>query len=545
MLPWLLACTASPLVPGEVDTGSVDTGSSNVLPGDSAADTGEPPDDADGVFATDRVGAIELTMARADWADIRDNPGAESWHEAEFSWNGEAPLVVAVRAFGQGSVVAGKPPLKVDFNRSVPGQDWHGLETLKLDSSTQDAGFLNEVVGTWVLREMGLPAARTGFATVHVNGDAVGLFVALEPIDDRFLKRNYDVDDGSLYGIGTWRYGQGLNPIEWGTVADWYEPQTSAGGDGAEILAAIEATGHGSDAEFLAAVDTVAFTRMSLTRAAIGAIDSFAADGNNFYLYDHGGQITPIAWDLDADLGYPYYFDNALFMGLEEPWLWSHARQNPMTGTVYHDPVHARVLAMGWDVQATLDELLAGPLSWPSLEPRLTAWAATIAEAGCADTYHSCASFQHRVIDLRFFLHTRLAILAGGEVAECPAAPSFGATAQSGTLLENTSTLAPGLMVGGEHHCHGLYASVDSRVTLPVSEGLLDGAVGIHDANLNPSAGARVAILQGGRTLWESGAIDAYAPAERFSVTVEAGEVELRSTGRGGGGAVVWTELAN
>ncbi len=538
MLLLLVACTvaSSPIAPGDPSSDDPTT-TSGRLPGTNP----EEADDADGVFATDRVAEIELTLPRAEWADIRDNPGAESWHTADFRWNDEVVENVAVRAFGQGSVVPGKPPLKIDFDRAVEGQDWHGLEQLKLDSSTQDAGFLNEVVGTWVLRQSDLPAARTGFARLTVNGDPAGFFVVLEPIDDQFLQRWYGEDAGALYSIGTWRYAQGLNPITWGTVLDWYEPQTSVGGDGAEILAAIEATAVGSDDDFLAKVDTETFTRIAVARASMGAIDSFAADGNNFYLYDHLGQLTPIAWDLDADLGYPYYFDNALFMGLVEPWLWSHARANPVTGEVYDDPVHARMMARGWDVDGYLAKLLTGALEWEALDAQVAEWAATIEDAACEDTYHSCTSFRHRVIDLRFFLHTRLSLLAGTEVATCEEADPSGAVATVGTVLEDSSPLGPGLLVGGEHACHGLFATPTAIVRLPVEEGNLELRVGIHDANLNSAPGARVSVVQGGSVLWSQEAVLAYDAPVAVSVPVEAGEVELRSQSLGGEvGGVVW-----
>lgn len=206
------------------------------LDGPETIDTGTPvavipappeEDPADAVFDLDAVHRIDLTMAELDWREVRDNPGTELWYAADFAWDGERVANIGIRAFGQGSVVAGKPPLKLDFDRYESGAEWRGLEQIKLDSSTQDAGFLNEVVGTRVLRELGLPAARTGWAQVYVNGTLAGFFVVMEPVDDQFLKRWYGGDDGPLYGMATWMYGQGLNPITWGTVLDWYEPQTS------------------------------------------------------------------------------------------------------------------------------------------------------------------------------------------------------------------------------------------------------------------------------------------------------------------------------
>lgn len=496
--------------------------------GDTAAEVDEA--DADAVFDLSAVHRIDLVMADADWVQVRDNPATEAWYTADFEWDGEPMPNIGVRAFGQGSVVAGKPPIKLDFDRYESGAQWRGLEQIKLDSSVQDAGFLNETVGTRALRELGLPAARTGWAQLYVNGSLAGLFVVLESIDDRFLKRWYGDDSGSLYGMGTWMYGQGLNPIAWGTVLDWFEPQTSVGGDGSEILAAIEATASGTDEDFEAVVDVDTFTRIAVTRSAMGAIDQFAADGNNFYLYVDQGRITPIAWDLDADLGYPYYFTNALDMGLEEPWLWSHARYNPVTGALYSDPVHARAMAAGWDVDGWLDMLLAGPLDWSTLDAQTAEYAAVIHDAACTDTYNSCASFEHRVVDLRFFLHTRLARLAGAEVARCDAAPDWEIMPLQGVATVGGSDWGPGFMVGGVHACNGIYAPSPSRMALSVHAGTLSGAAGVHDRNMNGSAGIHFVILQNGVTLWEDTVL-AYEAAAPFSVPVSDGKVLLVALG--------------
>ncbi len=522
----LAACTSEDLPLDGADPGNGVEVVGTMDPGDS--DTEE--DEADAVFDLGAVHRVDLTMADADWLQVRDNPGTEAWYAADFAWDGESMPNIGVRAFGQGSVVAGKPPLKLDFDRYEAGAQWRGLEQIKLDSSTQDAGFLNEVVGTRALRALDLPAARTGWAQVYVNGALAGLFVVMEPIDDQFVQRWFGDDSGPLYGMGTWMYGQGLNPITWGTVLDWYEPQTSVGGDGSEILAAIEATASGTDEAFAAAVDVDRFTRIAVTRSAMGAIDQFAADGNNFYLYVDDGRITPIAWDLDADLGYPYYFTNALEMGLEEPWLWSHARYNPVTGAVYSDPVHARAVAAGWDVDAWLNRLLTGPLDWETLDAQTAGYAAILHEAACTDTYIPCASFEHRVIDLRFFLHTRLARLAGAEVARCESAPAWDVRSVEGAATVGASAWGPGFMVGGVHACHGIYAPAPSQVVLTVHAGTLSGGAGVHDQNMNPSAGMHFEIRQDGATLWEHTAL-AYEEAALFSVPVSEGTVVLVATG--------------
>lgn len=551
---WVLllgvACRPNALAPVLEDSGNVSAGQPPEVvpstPTDSAEQVGPAPDPTDEVFDLNVVHTINLEMDESAWSDIRNNPSAETWYVANFRWDDELVSNVGVRSFGAGSQTPGKPPLKISFDREVEGQDWRTLEQLKLDCSSQDAGFLNEPIGTSVVRAMGQPAARTGWARVGVNGEDVGFFVVLEPVDDVFLERHFGNDDGPLYGTYDWRYGQGLNPITWGGPLDWYVPQTSVGTDGSDILAAIEAVSSGDDDTFRSLVDVEGILRTSAARAAMGAIDAFTADGNNFYLFDDHGQMRMIPWDFDADLGYPGYFSNALEMGMEQPWLWSHARNNPVTGAVYSDPVYARGLTLGFDLAGYVQEMLAGPLDWETIDGVVVEAADVIREEACSDTYHSCESHLHRVADLRFFLHSRLSRLAGGEVADCPEETPWTVTTLIGSPMVDETSWGPGFVVNGEHHCTGVYAGAPSDLVITVEAGVLTGAVGIHDWNGTCGDGVAFSVSQGEDVLWRSGILSGYEPAEELSVNVASGELHLETDPLGSAACdhAVWVDLA-
>lgn len=531
---WLaLGCVA--VVPSGSAPEPADSGERDDIEQVGGGEDEPPVDPTDAVFDLTRVHTIELTMDAAAWADVRDNPGVEAWYVADVDIDGERVDSVGIRAFGAGSEIAGKPPLKLSFDRFIPQQRWRGLEQLKLDNSSQDAGYLNEAIGTGVLRAMGLPAARTGWANVLVNGVPAGFFVVLEAIDDRFLKRHFGNADGPLYGTWDWRYGQGLNLITWGTPLDWYVPQTSVETDGSDIAAAVNAVNYGTEEEFHALVDVDEFTKVAVTRAAIGAIDAYAADGNNFYLYDDGGQFRLVPWDLDADLGYPYYFQNALVMDLYQPWLTSHARYNPVTGTVYSDPVHARAMAEGWDVEGWLDALLDGPLAWETVSKAVRDEEAVIHDSACADVIWGCAAHEQRVADLLLFLHSRLSRLAGGEVAACGGGTelSVSGTVGYGSIGVDATEWGPGMMINGRHYCSGVLACAPSVLTTTVPAGQLKGSVGLHDLNAACGDGAAFSIVQNGLTLWESGVTTQYRDAIPFSVQVDAGDIVLQTSAGG------------
>jgi hypothetical protein len=548
-LATMVACRAGGvLVPPAQDSGSA-ADDSRPSVGDSGTIEQLPdaPDPTGAIFDPSVVASIELRMEPASWADIAGDPWAKNWHEASFTWQEERVDGVAVRAFGAGSLVAGKPSLKISFDRLRDGQLWRALDELKLDNSSQDAGFLNERIGTAVMRGMGLPAARTGWANVSVNGEHVGFFVVMESIDDRYVERWFGHDDGPLYSTNEHYYGLGLNPITDDPLL-WYEPQSSYGGDGQDLVALTGIIAHGSDEELLAALDLEQFARVSVTRSVMGSMDAFSADGNNFYLFDDHGQWKLLPWDFDADLGYPGYFENALAVDPWRPWATSPWSANCVTHEEYEDPVLTRAVALGVDLQAIIDEALAGPLAWETLSQQVASSAALVRDHVHGDYLGYGPYFDCRQANLRLFLHTRLSGLAGGDVADCPQAADgvlrAGDLAPVGTVgwgtlvVDGTGHWGPGFMVNGQHFCTGIFAHAPSNVSLSVPEGYgsLTGAVGLQDWNRSTvcDTGATFEIRQGGQLLWSSGVVGGYQDAVPFGpLDVQPGVLELTAGDNG------------
>ena len=563
LLATLLACAPGKPGGGDPSPAGDDTGAGVASGADDTGgvgDSGEPasrgdadveqldaaPDPSDAVFDVTVIHTLDLVMDDADWRAVRDDPWSETWVPADLTvtLGGDGAVEeipgIGLRAFGAGSMIAGKPALKLSLDHYASGASWRGLEQLKLDNSSQDAGFLNERIGTWVLRELDLPASRTGWARLRVNGEPAGFYVLLEPIDDRFVARWFGDDDGPLYGMISGRWGQGLKPLS--DPLTYYEVQTSVDGDGSELVEAARLVAEGSDAELAAAVDLDNFTRISVARSVIGGIDTFSADGNNFYLYIDDGVVRQIPWDLDADLGYPWAFALALAVDPEAPWLTSPWAYNPLTGAAYTDPVLVRHLAMGADVGAILDELLAGPLDFSTVDAAVVASADLIRDDVYADVLGVGTGFDVRVANLRLFLNTRLSALAGGDVADCSdpgdGSVTLGSLSPTGTvgwgsLLVDQTDWGPGFTVNGEHYCTGLFAHAPSRVTVTLPAGVtaLTGAVGLQDWNQTCGDGATFEIKPDGAVRWESGVLENYDAAVDFgTLAVAPGELVLTAS---------------
>ncbi len=94
------------------------------------------------------------------------------------------------------------------FNHSVSGQRFLGLKKMTLNNMVQDPSMIHEVLAYSVFRAMGVPAPRTGYAFVRVNGAAYGVYLNVETLDDVSLPRLFPSTE-HLYEGG---YGADIGP---------------------------------------------------------------------------------------------------------------------------------------------------------------------------------------------------------------------------------------------------------------------------------------------------------------------------------------------
>lgn len=558
------------------DVGDVDTGPDATDATDTAADSdaeeperlppaeGDDSDPADEVFDDSVIYDIELSMSEAASLDILSNPWAETWHTADFSWQGEVVAEVAVRAFGYSSIVADKPPFKIDFNKYVSGQRWRGLETLKLRNAYYDPSFMHDALGPWMLREAGIPASRTGWARVSVNGEPVGLYTVMEAIDDRFLMDRFGNDDGPLYSIDGIR-GHGLMPLT--DALAYFQYNTEVVGDGSDLEELTTIVADGSDEELAAVLDVDSFFIESIVRSLSGSQDAFSADGNNFYLYndpdvdadpdDLHGTWRIISWDYNFDFS-ALGMQPALYVDASMPWATSGFAYDPTTGEPYVDVLMQRQIAHGRDVDAAIAELTAGPLAYSLLVDKVRQYESLLADDVASDPLGDPAIFVQAVSNDLLYLHARWSNELQEEVADCASMEagatlardmspsgtvSWGAVVADGWYWGNeavncvgTDQICIGFDVRDQHYCTGLYAHAPSDVTIEVPSGAttLRGAVGLQLFGQDCSDGARFSVVQDGVTLWQSGLLYSYTEAEDMGdVAVQPGEVHLIATQEG------------
>jgi spore coat protein CotH len=108
---------------------------------------------------------------------------------------------VGVRLKGQTTYqsIDKRPGLTLKFNEFVKGQDLLGRTKVLLNSSLQDPSCIATIVAGEVFRSANVPAPKSAFARVDLNGRDLGLYAMTEAANKDFLAEYFKKTKGNLY----------------------------------------------------------------------------------------------------------------------------------------------------------------------------------------------------------------------------------------------------------------------------------------------------------------------------------------------------------
>jgi hypothetical protein len=164
---------------------------------------------AEDLYSDQYLPLFQIALSEASMAKLAEDP--YTYVEGGFRYGPFSFERVGVRLKGNASfrTLDEKPAFKVKLNYYTRGQRLFGLETFTLNNLEQDPTMLRETLAYAVFRAAGVPASRTGYAEVSLNGELLGLYLNIETVDDSFLAHNFDDPSGGLYEGD---YGDDLHP---------------------------------------------------------------------------------------------------------------------------------------------------------------------------------------------------------------------------------------------------------------------------------------------------------------------------------------------
>ena len=267
-------------------------------------------DASDVLFNRYVVHELEITVDEAGIAALNADP--DEYVAGDLVFDGEPLDDVAVRLKGMYGSFRGldqKAGFKLDLNDLVEGRRFHGVEKLTLNNAVVDCSFQKEMLGYHVYRAAGVPAPRTGWAWVTLNGEPFGLYVLVETPDDRFLQSRFEDGGGTLYdGKYLWYDDGSYQLLDFHPeLAPLYEQEEGDDVGHADLQAladTLDAVG-GTDAfypEMGAVLDWDRQHKQVAVAQFVGHVDGYSMNTNNYRVYfapDNGGLAQIVPWDLD------------------------------------------------------------------------------------------------------------------------------------------------------------------------------------------------------------------------------------------------------
>lgn len=259
-------------------------------------------------FDEDKVIDIHITLDDADYKDILQNPLAEEYKEAEIIVDGVKVTSVGLRTKGNSSLnsvartESDRYSFKVDFSQYIRTQSLSGLTKLNLNNSFSDPSFMREYLSYSLLGEMGVATPAFGYVNLYINGELIGLYLAVEGLEEPFLERYYGSNYGTLYKPE----GQGSDLIYVDdNISSYSGIEAQAGynnNSNAALLTMLKALKEGRDLEQYLDVEQI--LRYFAVNTVLVNMDSYQGSfKHNYYLYEEDGVFTILPWDYNMSFG--------------------------------------------------------------------------------------------------------------------------------------------------------------------------------------------------------------------------------------------------
>ena len=278
-----------------------------LLPAAAAAD------EAEVLYDPGTVWVIDLQLSEDAIKALEDDPEGE-YQKGTFSVAKSdgtpagvgafsTPQAMEIRLKGSASFkpLSGKAAFKIKFPKTGPVL---GLRKMTLNNMVEDPSMTHETLSYTLHRALGVPASRTGFAYLRLNGEDFGVYMNVENYDNVAMAKKFGSFDGDVQHVYEGENGADVKPellskfeVDEGpdAISDLEELATAVNETGPEPWSTVVSP-HASLQEM---------TRMWAAEKYSGQLDGYAggpgADHPNNYFLATGpdGLFRMLPWGQD------------------------------------------------------------------------------------------------------------------------------------------------------------------------------------------------------------------------------------------------------
>ncbi len=275
-------------------------------------------DEAGPIYDPGQVFFIDLTLSPTEKAKLEAEPGeyvkgtfsmtksadgTPSGAEVPFVSSRAAEIRLKGNVGGSFRDLSEKAAFKLKFKKA---EAVLGLRKMTLNNMVQDPSMVHETLAYAAFRAVGVPASRTGYAYVRLNGEDLGVYLDLENLDSVGLPRIFGSFDDKTQHLYE---GEGGHDVKPGEEADFEVDEGSEEdiGDLEALIEAVNGTGQATWSERVGPfADLGEMTKMWAVEKYIDHWDGYSGHAepflrpNNYYLFSEpSGRFQMLPWGAD------------------------------------------------------------------------------------------------------------------------------------------------------------------------------------------------------------------------------------------------------
>ncbi len=275
------------------------------------------------VFDDSTVARVDVTVSEAAIAYMYKNVQSDSIHLCSFRFRNrfidEMLDSVGITLRGATSRNSQKKSFKLDFNTFIPGRDFYKLDKMNLNGDHNDPSIIRSKLCWDLFNDVGITHSRASHAEVYINGKYYGLYINVEQVDDKFLKKNFSDATGNLwkclYPADLVYLGEDQNlykKFNGGTKT--YDLKTNETADDyrslAHLISILNRTSISLLPDSLEKVMEVSGVfKMFAFNALVASWDDYRSLNNNYYLYlnPSSNKFVMLPYDYDNTFGVDWF----------------------------------------------------------------------------------------------------------------------------------------------------------------------------------------------------------------------------------------------
>ena len=402
------------------------------------------------LFDTSQVHTIDILME--DWDGFLETCQDKEYAQCSLVIDGETYGSAAIRAKGNNSLSSvsaygnNRYSFKVEFDHYDSSKTYYGLDKLNLNNLIQDNTMMKGYLVYRLMGDFGVAAPLCSYVYLTVNGEDWGLYLAVEGVEEAFLRRNYGSSYGELYKPDSMNGGGGgrasnddvklqyvdNDPDSYSNIFNNAKTDVSQA-DQERLIASLKQLSQGADLEEI--LDTDAVLRYFVVHNFVCNFDSYTGSMvHNYYLYEEDGVLSMIPWDYNLAFGSFQEQMSATELvnfPIDTPVSSGDLESRPMVAWIFQDESYTRLY------HQYFSQFLTDFVDSGVLEERIDATAALLDPYVQLDPTKFCTygEFQTAADTLKEFCSLRAQSVSGQLAGTIPAT-SDGQAADSSALIQ-------------------------------------------------------------------------------------------------------------